>query len=197
MKKYFSVLLIMAAFMFAIPTQAQIKFGVKGGVNLSKPSFQSDALKGKNYTGFFFGPTAELTIPIVGLGIDGSLLYSQTAIDSKDGTTDAVLQKEIAIPINLKYSIGSSLAGIFFFAGPQFGFNIDKNGDDNVHNYSFNTANLSINLGIGFKLIKHLQVSGNYNLPINNTANYTSKIASGQERSVKNKTWQFSAAWFF
>ena len=30
-----------------------------------------------NYTGFFIGPMVDITIPIIGLGVDGALMYSQ------------------------------------------------------------------------------------------------------------------------
>ena len=75
MKKIFSVFMIaICCLAVAIPAQAQLlKFGVKGGVNLSK--LKLEGMK-DNSTGFFFGPMAEVTIPIVGLGVDGALLYS-------------------------------------------------------------------------------------------------------------------------
>lgn len=197
MKKILSTFLVAIALMLAVPANAQlIKFGVKGGVNESKPSFNGN-LTGQNNTGFFFGPTAEVKIPFVGLGLDGALLYSQKGIDTERGDLKTVRQKEIEIPVNLKYTIGNSLAGIFFFAGPQFGYNLDKHMYDNMNDYTFSAANLSFNFGIGFKLFKHVQLSGNYNLPVNNTATYVDRIAQGQERNCKNKSWQFGAAWFF
>ena len=75
MKKFFSVFMIAVCCMaWAMPAQAQvIKFGVKGGVNLSKLKFEG--MK-DNSTGVFFGPMAEITIPVIGLGVDGALLYS-------------------------------------------------------------------------------------------------------------------------
>jgi len=65
MKKFFSVFMIAVCCMaLAMPAQAQlIKFGVKGGVNLSKLKFEG--MK-DNSTGFFFGPMAEITIPVIG-----------------------------------------------------------------------------------------------------------------------------------
>ena len=53
-----------------MPAQAQIHFGVKGGLNFSKASFSnvSENFKKDNFTGFFIGPMAEFNIPIVGLG---------------------------------------------------------------------------------------------------------------------------------
>lgn len=45
--------------------------GVKGGVNVMKVTFDDKLLKSDNMAGFFIGPMAEFTIPVVGLGIDG------------------------------------------------------------------------------------------------------------------------------
>ena len=72
MKKIFGALLIAVCIGMAMPAQAQIHFGVKGGLNLSKASFSNvkENFKKDNFTGFFIGPMAEFNIPIVGLGVD-------------------------------------------------------------------------------------------------------------------------------
>lgn len=63
-----------------------------------------------NSTGFFFGPMAEITIPVIGLGVDGALLYSQKG-DKMEGLD--MKQSGLDIPVNLKYSIGlGSMLGI-------------------------------------------------------------------------------------
>ena len=79
MKKIFGALMIAICIAMAMPAQAQIHFGVKGGLNLSKASFSnvSENFKKDNFTGFFIGPMAEFNIPIVGLGVDASLLFAQ------------------------------------------------------------------------------------------------------------------------
>lgn len=46
MKKIISVLMVAVCLMMAAPAQAQLHFGVKGGLNISKLSFSKDALKG-------------------------------------------------------------------------------------------------------------------------------------------------------
>ena len=77
MKKIFGALMIAVCIGMAMPAQAQLHFGVKGGLNLSKASF-SDVktnFKKDNFTGFFIGPMAEFNIPVVGLGVDASLLF--------------------------------------------------------------------------------------------------------------------------
>lgn len=50
-----------------------------------------------NSTGFFFGPMAEITIPVIGLGVDGALLYSQKG-DKMEGLD--MKQSGLDIPVN-------------------------------------------------------------------------------------------------
>ena len=54
----------MALLLITIPANAQLKFGVKGGLNISKVSVSKDILKSDNQTGFFIGPMAEFTVPV-------------------------------------------------------------------------------------------------------------------------------------
>lgn len=193
MKKIFGVLMIaVCCLAMAMPAQAQlIKFGVKGGLNLTK--LKLAGMK-ENSTGFFIGPMAEVTIPIIGLGVDGALLYSQKG-DKEDGVD--MKQAGLDIPINLKYSIGlGSLLGIYVAAGPDFFFNFkgDEKFIDEAMELEKKKAQVGINIGAGVKLIKHLQVGFNYNIPFGDS--FTWK-AAGQAIGAKNKTWQISAAYMF
>ena len=182
MKKIFGALMIAICIAMAMPAQAQIHFGVKGGLNLSKASFSnvSENFKKDNFTGFFIGPMAEFNIPIVGLGVDASLLFAQRGIKVSEGSID--------IPVNLKYTIGlGSLAGIYLAAGPDFYFDFEKkSGIDKKK------AEVGINVGAGLKLLNHLQVGANYNIPLGNTADI-----EGTNASYKTKTWQVSVAYIF
>ena len=126
MKKIISVLMVAVCLMMAAPAQAQLHFGVKGGLNISKLSFSKDAFKGDNKTGFFVGPMAEFTLPIIGIGADVAALYSQTDLGA-DGEKTMKL-KTFAVPVNLKWSFGlGSMLGAYIAAGPQFDFNIGNN----------------------------------------------------------------------
>ena len=190
MKKIFGALLIAVCIGMAMPAQAQIHFGVKGGLNLSKASFSNvkENFKKDNFTGFFIGPMAEFNIPIVGLGVDAALLFAQRGIKVSDADADVtVKQNGIDIPVNLKYNIGlGSLAGIYLAAGPDFYFDFEKKtGIDKKK------AEVGINVGAGLKLLNHLQVGANYNIPLGDTAD----IDGGG--SYKTKTWQVSVAYIF
>ena len=196
MKKIFGALMIAICIAMAMPAQAQIHFGVKGGLNLSKASFSnvSENFKKDNFTGFFIGPMAEFNIPIVGLGVDASLLFAQRGIKVSEGNDDiTVKQNGIDIPVNLKYTIGlGSLAGIYLAAGPDFYFDFAGNKTIEGMRTDKKKAEVGINVGAGLKLLNHLQVGANYNIPLGNTADI-----EGTDASYKTKTWQVSVAYIF
>ncbi|WP_077152973.1 porin family protein [Bacteroides bouchesdurhonensis] len=198
MKKIFSALLVAVCICMAMPAQAQINFGVKGGLNLSKASFSKADFKKDNFTGFFIGPMAEFKIPVVGLGLDGALLFSQRGIEV-EGTK--IKQNGLDIPINLKYNIGlGSLLGVYLAAGPDFYFDFEKNkqvwdADDYRIRTDKKRTEVGINLGAGVKLVNHLQVGFNYNIPLGDSAKLIDSDA--ESASYKTKTWQVSIAYLF
>ena len=195
MKKIFGALMIAICIAMAMPAQAQIHFGVKGGLNLSKASFSNvgENFKKDNFTGFFIGPMAEFNIPIVGLGVDASLLFAQRGIKVSEGNDEyTIKQNVIDIPVNLKYTIGlGSLAGIYLAAGPDFYFDFAGNKTVEGMRTDKKKAEVGINVGAGLKLLNHLQVGANYNIPLGDTAD----IDTGG--SYKTKTWQVSVAYIF
>ena len=193
MKKIISVFMVAVCLMMAAPVQAQLHFGVKGGLNLSKASFSNDALKGDNQTGWFIGPMAEFTLPIIGVGADIAALYSQTDLAAKGYDTDAKL-KTFEIPVNLKWSFGlGSMFGAYIAAGPQFGFNIgNKKG---FMDYELKKNNTTFNVGAGVKLIRHIQIGVNYNFALSHTA--TIETTNEEVIKIKNNTWQVSLAYLF
>ena len=152
MNKKITLVLFAIVLMAVAPVQAQVKLGVKGGLNITNMSLNSDIVSSSNRTGFSIGPTLKFTLPVVGLGIDAAALYDQREAKSNDKT---IKTQNINIPINLRYIIGlGSIVGIYFAAGPQFGFNVgNKNIENNVNTttttWNFKDSNFSINLGTG------------------------------------------------
>lgn len=198
MKKMISVLMVAVCLMMAAPAQAQLHFGVKGGLNISKLSFSKDALKGDNKTGFFVGPMAEFTVPIIGVGADIAALYSQSDLGT-DGYRSMKL-KTFAVPVNLKWSFGfGSMLGAYIAAGPQFDFNIGNKTWSNE--LSLKKSTTSFNVGAGLKLIRHLQLGVNYNFALSKTGTYEyteGGFGDGHHSfNIKNNTWQVSLAYLF
>lgn len=194
MKKIISVLMVAVVLMMAAPAQAQlIKFGVKGGMNFSKLDIDTETVGDimDNSTGFFIGPMAEVTLPIIGLGVDGALMFSQRG-------KGEYKQQGIEIPVNLKYTFGlGSMFGIYLAAGPDFFFNFKDitvpvlvGGDAFSDVKASKKTQVALNLGVGLKLLRKLQVGVTYQVPMGNSFDL-------KNVDVKNKTWQVSLAYIF
>ena len=161
----------------------------------------------KNKAGFFAGVTVKFQLPIVGLGIDGAALYDQREGDIEVGTTTEKLKSQsIQVPINLRYEIGlGESANIFIFAGPQVGFNIgDKTKDlwSDMAEWRLKTSNFSANVGLGFTLMSHLQLSANYNIALGTTGEVDFKSAVDKtwdtvKGDAKANSWQIALAYYF
>ena len=195
------VLMMMAA----IPSVAQVKFGVKGGLNVTKMSVSSEVYSADNNNGFFIGPTVKFTLPIVGLGIDAAALYDERkgALVRYDNKSEDVKFKSINVPVNLRWNIGlGSLAGIYLAAGPQFGFALGDFGDAwDSSFYKKENMNVSVNLGAGLSLLKHLELGFTYNIQTKDSYAITEDWAGGnlglQVTDIKTNAWQISAAYYF
>lgn len=202
--------LIVMAVAFAMPSQAQFNFGVQAGLNLtniSDFSLTADGVENaiESRAGFFVGPTVKFTLPIVGLGIDAAALYDQREAKTNGETLKS---QSIQIPINVRYGFGlGSMAEIFAFAGPQFGFNIgdkDKTWGDvknTAAKWTLKSSNVSANVGIGATILSKLQLKVNYNIALGKTGEVD--IKEGADAAWKTITgakanaWQVSAAYFF
>ena len=210
MKKILSLVFLVAAMMFATSANAQVKFGLKGGLNVTSMSFSEDVFDASNKTGFFVGPMVKVTVPIVGLSFDAAALYDQKETDIKYNVEGefgktTVRQKSINIPVNVRYGFGlSSLANAFLFAGPQWGINVgDKNFKWNeTSSYSLKKSNFSVNVGAGVTLLSHLQISANYNIACGKSADANLVKAAealtnaGKDKS-RNNSWQIALGYWF
>lgn len=207
MNKVYSILLLAFAALFAAPASAQLKFGLKGGVDVTHMSLSRDVLDNDNRAGFYIGPTVRFSM--LGLGFDASALYDQrSAKISVDGegnepeSEHTVTQKQIAVPINLRYGVGlGSKASVFFFAGPQFGFNVGGDKKFSDMDWKWKDTNFSVNVGLGVTVLDHLQVNANYNIACGKTSEMENAVdvtkgIVGNVRSRYN-AWQIGVAYYF
>lgn len=188
---------------------AQVKFGVKGGLNLSSVGFDEDAFSVNNRVGFFIGPTILMATPVKEIELDASLLFDQRGVETETPdlqggrpykTTTTL--RQIALPVNLRYNLSpESHTRLFVFAGPQLGLNVGKkeseldNGD-----MVFDTFSFSMNIGIGMMLSQHIQVSANYNFVCGKNAGIWINRQWDSGRQVNKSrfnAWQFSVGYLF
>ena len=207
MRKIVSLVLLLTAMTLSLQAQG-VKFGLKGGLNISKMSLNKDVIKSDNQTGFYVGPTVKISLPL-SFGLDIAALYDQRSADVETGTstasgsnqttpatgTEKITQKTLNIPVNLRYNIGlGGSAGIYLAAGPQFGFPVgDKVYNTKVGEYRLKDANLSINLGAGIYLLKHLEIGFTYNL----AAGKSGEFSGWNDVDTHNNAWQIGAAIYF
>lgn len=200
MKKFFGIVFALCL-LAAVPASAQFKFGIKAGTNLTGSPSDIKGLSTDGTTGFFVGPMAKFTLPIVGLGIEGDILYSRTGSKVAGETID---KNSIEVPIYLRYDLSlpvvSKVVVPFVAVGPQFGWafgSLDEAIDGGE--YKFKKSQLSLNLGLGCVLLKHLQLHANYNIALGTTAEYSSIMDATKNAITKSKTdtWQISLAYLF
>ena len=83
-RKSFATILVVLAMMLGVDADAQVKFGLKAGINATDMKFNTSVFKADNRIGFFAGPTVKFTLPIVGLNVDASALYDQREAKTED-----------------------------------------------------------------------------------------------------------------
>lgn len=203
MKKTIFCVALVATLFLAIPANAQFKFGPKVGVNISSLSLGgnlSENFKSNNITSFTGGLMAEFMVPVIGVGIDASVMYTRKGSDLKnlvDNSTEKQHTDYVEIPINLKYKfslpvVGSVLAP-FIYAGPSFAFRVGDNFAEQYKAKSFETA---INVGVGVELFNHLQIAGQYGWGLGKTMEVENDVFKSALNG-KSRAWTVTAAYLF
>lgn len=203
MKKTIFCVALVAALFLAIPANAQFKIGPKVGVNISTLSLGGDLsknFKSSNISSFTGGVMAEFMVPVIGVGLDASVMYTRKGSDLKEITTGASEKQHtdyVEIPINLKYKFSLPVVGSFMspfvYAGPSFAFRVGDNFADQYKNKSFETA---INVGIGLEFFNHLQIAGQYGWGLGKAMEFENDVLNSALNG-KSRAWTVTAAYLF
>lgn len=187
---------VVALGMVAVPAaQAQFRFGAKVGLNVNKLHFNKEITSSDNRAGFTGGVMAEFTVPVIGVGMDASVMYVRRNAKFMDQyqNVENVHNDYIDIPLNLKWKINvpviSSILRPFLTTGPSFAFLTSKKSFDEFRNKKCDVA---WNFGFGAELLKHVQIGASYGLGLNKV---TGNADSGIEG--KNRYWTVTAAYLF
>ena len=185
--------------------QAQFKFALKGGLNVSSVRLNSSVFDGSNRAGFHVGPTLEFTLPLGWLGLEISALYDtyKVAMEGVDEngnlTKPSSTLRYVDVPLNVNAGFGlGSFAKIFISTGPQIAFSL---GDSKILDYKYDLKNslFSWNAGLNVRLFKHYQVGYTYNVGIGNTAQLSVKDVNPLKLSekLKNSTHKITLSYYF
>ncbi len=214
MKKILIILIAVSLFS-AIPATAQVDFGIKAGLNFTEKPTDIKGIK-DGHTGWYAGPMVKFIFPVVGLGLEANVLYSNTGTSINE---EVFNKNSIDIPVYLRYELSfpaiNKFIEPFIAVGPQwaytfgkkeFGNNLPKVEDINVLDdltearryLKFNESCFSINIGLGALLFNHLQIHANYNIALGETYEYSDmKNLAGDLIKSKNNIWQLSVAYIF
>ena len=207
MKSFKRILIIAAVAMAAVlPASAQFRFGVKAGVAINDLKFNKDALSTDNRAGFTGGVMAEFTVPVIGIGMDASVLYASRAAkveQAGENGTELVnkTRSYIDIPLNFKWKIGLPVVGKivspFITTGPDFSFLCSKKNFQNaISNRKFDVA---WNFGVGVQFVNHVQVAASYGLGLTNSVSGSEGLNSTllKDFKGKNRAWTVTVAYIF
>jgi hypothetical protein len=216
----------LAALLFvAIAATAQINIGIKAGTNFPTVPTNIEGAKSGN-VGWFAGPTLKAIIPVIGLGAEANILYSNAGTTINEETYN---RQSIEVPLYLRYELQipaiSRIFEPFIAVGPQWGWTVGKkefgvnpneisNMDDLLNAaqekgryFKFNNSSFSLNFGLGFILFNHLQVHANYNWALGETSQYTDyknmSLGSITDNSIikgissSSDIWQVSLTYIF
>jgi len=200
MKRFFSLVVLFSAMTMAVQAQ-NVKFGVKGGLDIQNMKFDNSVFNTDNKLGWFVGPTLQVSLPIGGLGVDIAGLYNQKKYEVNG---ESIKQQSILVPVNARLNLGiGSTAGLYVAAGPQFSFNIGDDKfewkKDNVENtFQLKKSAFSVNLGAGIYFSDHLEIGFAYNIAVGSTADASWKSGvDAVSDDTKPKSWHISAAYYF
>ncbi len=212
MKKLFFTLLVFLTFFSAVKANP-FNFGVTAGMNISKGE-TSSSVKYAGWSpdtenGWFAGFQLKASLPVVGLGLDASLVYSQETIsvpvettNAGTLTTDTEKLKYLALPLHLRYDLsipGANWVVVpFIFTGPQAGLTLSK--IDKSYQDKITTKDLvwRYDLGGGVILLKHLQAAYSYSFPLSKT--YEGKFSEKKDQfdeDYKSGVHRISFTYFF
>lgn len=179
-----AILALIALFsLLTIPASAQIaRWGITGGMNVSKINWKNvdwgnleKEVNPQSEKGWYAGITGKIAIPVVGIGIDGGLVYSQEGVDSGIENYKSELAHSICIPLHLRYDL--EIWGVedivipFAMIGPQFNFAMNdlkfKELEGHSAEYIINKVNSwRLDMGLGCILFNHLQIHYSYGIPM-------------------------------
>lgn len=188
-----------------VPAQAQFRIGPRVGVAVNKFAFNKDVFDSDNRAGFTGGLMAEFTVPLIGVGVDASVMYARRSlsydVDNEYSDNDNISKHldYIDIPVNLKYKLGipvlSKVLKPYFTTGPDFAFLVSGKKVNNI--LKGKSCDISWNFGFGLEFLNHLQIGANYGFGINKAVKTVGITDNVQPIEGKTHCWTITAAYLF
>ncbi len=198
MKKILLTLITIIAVNAAV--DAQMRFGVKGGVNLANASVTGFSTS--SILSFHGGIVLDASLS-ESISIQPNLLFSQKGFQlDLLGSSSKATFNYIEVPVNFMYKVSDAFS---VGAGPYLGYAISgstkstssagvtTNKDVDFTTDKVNRFDYGLNITAGYEVIEGLAVSINYSLGLANLNSDTSSSA----QTIKNNVIGFSVTKFF
>jgi len=192
-------------------SQAQLKFGIKAGANVSSLSTDMSSMvdQVKNATNYQFGVL--LQAKALGFAVQPEVLYVVKSSMIKNLTISGLYSgadveyktQNIEVPVNLQYGIGFGLGRVYLQAGPYVSFvastllDGEKNFNENLKN-SMNTFDYGVGAGVGAELLGfQLSVKYDWGMGKLGDATISGLTVDNPFNDMKNRTLNVSLAYLF
>lgn len=193
------LLTTIAIILLVLPSSAQVKFGIQGGLNINKFVMDTKVVESSNQAGFYVGPTFLIGCPVFDIEVAGIYDVRRGEVDGK-----SVKEQNVNVQANIRKALDiNDNSQIFVFAGPQCAFNIDADDIDEVSDcvkdWRWKNSDFSVNLGGGVK-INHVEIRVTYNSALGKTAEAEKIKDDLIERfklKPKSNAWQIGLTYYF
>ncbi|HEY4618626.1 MAG TPA: porin family protein [Flavobacterium sp.] len=198
-----------AVFAFAFTNAQDVKFGLKGGLNLSTWTGDTEGADLKSRVGFNAGGFALIKLsekvslqPEVVYSTQGTKIDNFTAnVGGTDYTGDINFNLSyINVPVMFKYYVAEKFN---LGAGPQVGFLTSAESVTKLNGYSqtdtqdvkdsFETVDFGLNFGAGYDFDAHFSADIRYNAGLSNIA----KTEPGDDTKMHNSVLSLSLGYKF
>ena len=193
--KYYVFALVLT--LAALPAWSQVRVGLRAGLTVNELRLDRDFVGSSNRAGYTGGLVLDLNIPVVGLGIEASAMY--TYRNNRLTSEDRIYKRHyIDIPLYARYRL--SIPGVeryfapYVFTGPDFSILFDDDAPIGINNSRTYT---SWDLGGGADLFNHLRLSVSYGIGITRALEIIDSEYKGTQVEGKDRHWTLSAAWLF
>jgi len=170
---------------------AQLQFGLKGGVNISNfTGGDFNNIEKSAYVAWHAGGLVRIKFDH--LVLQPEVLFSTQGAKLDDGTTEENYEiTYVNVPIMLQWQFKGSF---YVEAGPQVGFKVSEDIPNSAIDEFAKSTDLSIGLGLGFLKSKGLGIGGRYTVGVSKVGEFDS---ANIDPDFKNGVIQFSLIFVF
>lgn len=204
-RKLVSTIILMAALLLPLSSNAQFRRSVVAGVNINDLVFKQDLAGVSSLVGAQVGVEGELMFPGIGFGLSFGLMYNQLGAQVNLGEkkiwasegygNEKLYLHNITIPLHLRFKwtrlngFEDTLAPLIF-GGPEFSILAGHSKCDAI---KWAGGDLGLTAGVGAEIFKKWQVTASYTWGMT----YSLKTKLLDDYSARQRHWAVRVAYFF